>query len=744
MLPTERRWARWGLAVLVTALAVAANHFVQPLLAGRAQLSMLFPALLVVGFYAGLGPALASLAVSAALLPASLGLATPSWHAPRIADVMLIGSFVVAGLLGIFVTQAARNLLIAFQETRERLDMALAAGAMTTWEWEVPSGKVTLARGAEAIFGARWSSIGQAWQLVHEDDRDLAVARVRAALEGAERHYTFVCRLVRPDTRAPRWIETHGHIVRNAEGSALRITGVSMDVTARHDALAASSAAEARFEVATRSSNIIIWECDCDLRYTWVRNPQLGFKQDDFVGRRMGDLLSRSQAESFFEAAERVLKSGRSETVSVNVVVGGASLHYLSSFDAKLDAAGRVIGLIGASIDVTRLKRTEEALKLEIERKDSFVATLGHELRNPMAAIRYAAQTLAKHAPEAARQQAQKVIERQSAHMAHLLEDLLDISRINRNMISLRCERMDLRDAASQAVQAATVDAAAKGLSLDVRLPGDALWIHGDMTRVIQIISNLLDNAIKYTPRGGHVELSLDMEGSRAVVTVQDDGVGLPTESVDAVFELFSRLKREGSTDPGGLGIGLAVVKRLVDMHGGEVRARSDGPGKGASFQARFPVLPAAAHSIAASPERDVVALGRGVSVLVVDDNVDAADMLAGALRLDGYAVSVAYNGAQAAEAVSTLHPNVVLLDLGMPDIDGFEVAGLIRALGLPLGLIAVTGWGQEDDLRQSAAVGFDAHLVKPVSVEEVKRTIETLLATDGQRSVQPTEAAAG
>jgi len=385
MLATERRWARWSLAVAVTAAAVTANHFVQPLLAGRAQLSMLFPALLIVGYFAGLGPALASLAVSAALLPLALGLDTPSWHAPGAADLMLIGSFVFAGLLGIFVTQAARRLLMAYKDTRERLDMALAAGDMTTWEWEVSTGTVTLARGAEAVFGARWSSIDAAWRLVHEDDRDFVAAQVRTALDGGGGHYTFVSRIVRPDNHEVRWMQTHGHIVRTRQGSALRVTGVSMDVTARHQALAESTAAQARFEVATRSSKVVIWECDRELRYTWVRNPQLGFKPEDFVGRRMGEILSRSHAAAFFEAAERVLESGRSETAPVHAVVGGTSRHYLSTFDAMKDRAGRVVGLIGASIDVTQLKQTEEALKQEIERKDSFVATLAHELRNPMA-----------------------------------------------------------------------------------------------------------------------------------------------------------------------------------------------------------------------------------------------------------------------------------------------------------------------------------------------------------------------
>ncbi|HEY8876399.1 MAG TPA: ATP-binding protein [Roseateles sp.] len=742
MLANERRWARWALAALVTALALFANHFVQPLLAGRAQLAMVFPSLLVVGFFAGLGPALASLAVSALVLPLSLGLATPAWHAPQVADVILIGSFVVAGLVGIFVTQAARNLLIAFQETRERLDMALAAGDMTTWEWELPTGKVTLARGAEAVFGARWSNIDEAWRLVHEDDRDLVAAQVRTAIEGASRHYTFVSRIVRPDTQAVRWLQTHGHIVRGPDRSAVRVTGVTMDVTARHEAMAASSAAQARFEVATRSSNIIVWECDRELRYTWVRNPQMGFRPEDFIGRRMGELLSRAQAASFFEAAERVLETGKSETVPVLVVRDAVHRHYLSSFDAKRDAAGRVVGLIGASVDVTQLKQAEESLKQEIEQKDSFVAMLAHELRNPMAPIRYAAQALAKEAPDAMRREAQKVIERQSAHMARLLEDLLDISRINRNLISLRCERMDLRDAVYQAVHAATVDAAAKGLKLQVRVPAEGIWINGDMTRIIQIISNLLDNAVKYTPSGGHVSLSSEADGPQAVVIVEDDGVGLPSESLSTAFQMFSRVKRQGSTDPGGLGIGLAVVKRLVELHSGEVRVRSDGPGKGAAFQARFPLLPAAVQPEGASSDKEVVVLGRGVSVLVVDDNVDAADMLAAALRLDGYAVSIAYNGAQAIEAVNALRPNVVLLDLGMPDIDGLEVASLIRALSLPLALIAVTGWGQENDRRQSAAVGFDAHLVKPVAVDEVKRAIDRLAASGGSADSPATGAA--
>lgn len=732
----DRTWFRWGFAAVLTLLSAWVNFALQPWLANRAPMLGFFPALIAIGFLAGLWPAVASLLTSALIMATwsmePIGVPWPIAHAE---DAALLVTFLVSGLLAIAATSAARGWLEAYRRTRRRLDMALSVGRMTTWEWDVASGRVTLAPGAEAVFGTRWEHIDGAWPLTHPEDRERVTAQVQAALQGAAAQYSFLSRCVRPDTGEARWIETHGHVVRNTKGEPARVTGVTIDVDDRQRALDASRAAEERFEVALRGSGIIVWECDAQMRYTWVRNPQLGFKPSDFIGRHMGDLVPQQQAAAYHEAAGRVFATGRAETVPVRVEFAGHVRHYLSTIDAKKDAHGEVCGLIGVSLEITEIKSAQEALQREVQRKDNFLATLAHELRNPMAPIRYAVAMLGDEAPPATRAQARQVLERQAAHMARLLDDLLDMSRITRNAIELQRARVDLRAIVEQAVETVQATIAERHHRLTMALPETPVWAHGDATRLQQVLGNLLDNAAKYTAPGGDITLTLQHDGEEAVLSVRDSGEGLSPETLASVFELFSRVPQRNRHDPGGLGIGLAVVKQLVELHGGRVHADSGGLGLGATFSVRLPLAEqAAGEGPVAAPSPAVVPLGRGCALLVVDDNTDAADMLATVLRLDGYAVSVAYDGESALQAHAALRAAAVLLDIGLPDISGHEVARRLRdAPGPHPKLIAISGWGQARDLQTSQDAGFDAHLVKPVDPAQVRETLQSLLGPAGE-----------
>jgi CheY-like chemotaxis protein len=316
------------------------------------------------------------------------------------------------------------------------------------------------------------------------------------------------------------------------------------------------------------------------------------------------------------------------------------------------------------------------------------------------------------------------VIDRQVQHMGALLEDLLDVSRLTRDMIRLHRERVELGTVIVQAVEATRPLVEGRRHELTLDLPPDPIEVDGDVNRLIQIFGNLLSNAAKYTDPGGHIRVTAERRHDRAVVRVEDTGIGIRAENVDRIFELFSQVA-PGAEGSEGLGIGLALVKALVDRHGGSVTARSDGIGQGSEFTVRLPVAPPSRIEplegmTTARRPRDGTHHHR--RVLVVDDNVDAAESLAVILRIDGHEVRTTHDGMRAIEMADEFRPHVVLLDLGMPKLNGYEVARRVRgeAWGRDVFLVACTGWGQPEDRRRSKAAGFDHHIVKPVSPEAV------------------------
>jgi PAS domain S-box-containing protein len=389
------------------------------------------------------------------------------------------------------------------------------------------------------------------------------------------------------------------------------------------------------------------------------------------------------------------------------------------------DGPGRVLGTIA---DVTDRKHAEEELRESDRRKTEFLATLAHELRNPLAPISNGLHLLRLASDDRAREKARGMMERQLRHLVHLVDDLLDIARISSNKVELRRERLDLSGVLAGAVETSAPLISAAGHALDVRLPDRRLIVFGDATRLAQIVSNLLNNAAKYTPHGGRIELSAREEGGEAVVCVTDSGMGIPAEELPKVFEMFTQVGRNVHRAQGGLGIGLALVKRLVELHGGSVEAHSAGAGKGSTFAVR---LPLAEPAVPAGDEHAPGEL-RGETpepfrVLVVDDNVDAAESLAALLEIEGHEVRIAHDGETATRVAMEFRPRVVFLDIGMPGKDGYEVAREMRQL-VPTRntiLVALTGWGAQEDRARSREAGFDHHLTKPASLASV----EALLA---------------
>jgi signal transduction histidine kinase/CheY-like chemotaxis protein len=369
--------------------------------------------------------------------------------------------------------------------------------------------------------------------------------------------------------------------------------------------------------------------------------------------------------------------------------------------------------------------RTEEALRLTDQRKDEFLATLGHELRNPLAPLQTGMHLLRLGKLDRSRTKSVlDVMGRQVTHLVRLVDDLLEVSRVTRGLIDVRFAALNLVSVVRAAIESCLPMIHAAGHQIDVSLPATAIPVSGDAVRLTQVFTNLLTNAAKYSDSGGRIFVRAAIEDDRAVVSVRDTGIGIPPAYLGAVFDMFMQVERSSRRAQGGLGIGLTLVRTLVEMHHGRVEAHSDGPGTGSQFVVTLPLQAAAygAESVASStlqafPSR---------RILVVDDNRDAADTLGTLLEALGSAVQVVNSGDAALSSLDSFQPDTVLLDIGMPGMDGYEVARRIRALPDHAGvlLVALTGWGQYEDQRRARAAGFDHHMVKPPDIDRLRQLL--------------------
>jgi PAS domain S-box-containing protein len=466
----------------------------------------------------------------------------------------------------------------------------------------------------------------------------------------------------------------------------------------------------------------------------WGRAPKLNDPVDRFCGSFKlfaADGTPITHADCWMALA---LQTGE-EYLAQEILVerpDGSRLTVLAHAAPLHDDAGNLLGAVNILVDITEQKRAQEALREMDRRKDEFLATLAHELRNPLAAIRNALHILRKTGGGGeAGGRVRDVLERQVGNLVRLVDDLLDVSRVTRGKIELRRERVELAAVVRSALETSRPLLDEAGHELTVSLPPEPVYLWADPLRLAQVFLNLLNNAAKYTEPGGRIRLGAELAGNEVLVRVRDTGVGIPAEMLPRVFDLFVQGDRATRYSGGGLGIGLSLVRSLVQLHGGTVRAHSAGPGQGSEFVVRLPL--AAGHN-GSSP---AVAAGTGGGkpcaargpILVIDDNRDAADCLGLLLHELGHEVRVAHDGLSALAAAGTCRPAVVFLDLGMPGMDGYEVARTLRARpGLEgVVLIALTGWGQEEARRRSRAAGFDHHLLKPVDVTALQALLASL-----------------
>jgi PAS domain S-box-containing protein len=450
--------------------------------------------------------------------------------------------------------------------------------------------------------------------------------------------------------------------------------------------------------------------------------------QHDIIGRSLREVLPEIVEQGFVELLDDVYRTGRPHNGYATPLLLSRGPHaaaeqlYLDFvYQPICDASGSITGVFVNGHDVTERVRATEELRDDDRRKNEFLAMLGHELRNPLSAIQNAGELLMRGGDATATGRAiGGLLTRQVNQLSKLVDDLLDVSRIQQGRIELEHEPFDVASAVLLALETVQPHFDAKHHELISVSPGSPLFVVGDRTRIVQAIANILTNAAKYTPPGGTVQARLREHNGMAVVEITDNGVGIGSELLPRVFDLFVQGQRSADRSEGGLGIGLSLVRRLVEMHGGNVSAASAGPGRGSTFTISLPTVPSARP--AAAEPRPSPTPPKARRILVVDDNVDAANSLAELLRLTGHDTATAYGALAAIELAPAF--DAVLLDIGLPEMDGYEVARRIRGSHAALTLVALTGYGQAADVQRALAAGFDAHLTKPVALETLQRVL--------------------
>lgn len=629
---------------------------------------------------------------------------------------------------------------VALAQAKSRLEASMAAAEVGSFVWDLASNRLHADRNLAALFGMDLSEVEDcgAFELrkrVHPADAGaLRAAETMCRRSGTMPPVEF--RVLRPDG-SERWLAMRGKVHRG-DGSATLFSALLIDITDRKLAERALADSERLYRAIGESIDYGVWVCDGSGRNVYASDSFLrliGQSQAQCSDFGWADKLHPDDRDATVEQWRACVHSGRLWYREHRVLGTDGHYHPVLAQGVPIRREdGTVTGWAGINLDIRRLKETEEALRETDRRKDDFLATLAHELRNPLAPITHAVEVLKRDdLDDGKRHWAQEVIGRQIKRMALLLDDLLDVSRITRGKLALRREVVPLESLVEQALETARPLLEAKQHEFRTSLPAAKILLHVDPLRISQALSNLLTNAAKYTDVGGRILLEAAVDAHGVRFRVSDDGIGIQREALPRLFEMFSQLESPIDRSEGGLGIGLALVRGLVELHGGRVTATSAGPGRGTEILVRLPTAvvaeaPRGGETMDDAP-RSVDA--QRYRVLIADDNLDAANALALVFSQSGYPTHLAYSGKEALEVGCRVRPSVVLLDIGMPGMNGYEVAKRLRqeVWGEGVLLIAITGWGQDEDRQRARAAGFDQHMTKPVDFSAIERLIAQFFA---------------
>ncbi len=619
----------------------------------------------------------------------------------------------------------------ALQSNQRRLKLALEAGHICTWQWDLAEGSFTAGQGLKAFFELPPGQVIHSFEglvgLLHPQDRPGFRDVVQTALDHEPR-IEIDCRRVRPDGSVG-YLLTRADIDRDEQRRPVRMVGVCIDVTERHEMRSALQESQQLLQAILDNSSAAIFAKDRQGRYLFMNHYLMQLHDLDprqILGKTDEGLFPPAFAATYCVNDAEVLVTEAVLQSEATVRHNDGEHAYVTVKFPLRDAQGQVYGIGGIATDITLIKRAETEVREALTRRDHFLAMLSHELRNPLGAILNAIYVLQEAASDdLARQDAVAAVERQATQMARLLDDLLDVSRIAQNKVALREEPVALQGVIREALSVAQPLFSAGRLQLEVTLPEEPCCVYGDAVRLQQILINLLTNAVKYTPDEGTIRVALEHAEGEAVLRVADTGIGIAPSMLDRIFDMFVQAHDTFDRRNGGLGVGLTLVQKIVTLHGGSVRAYSAGAHQGSEFVVRLPLTAQAPTSATIVPCE--LNAGEPLRVVVVEDNADSRQMLETYLRLEGFDVRSAEDGQQGVKLIREFMPVLAFVDLGLPILDGYQLATAVRQQQTDpqVYLVALTGYGRSEDRQAVIAAGFDAHLVKPPRREELAEVLE-------------------
>jgi PAS domain S-box-containing protein len=638
----------------------------------------------------------------------------------------LNGKIVGLGTVSTNITERKRA-EEALRESQRDLNRAQAVAHIGSWRMNVCNNILEWSDENFRIFGILKGTpltYQSFLDVVHPSDRHFVDAAWKEALTGMP--YDIEHRIL--IGQQVKWLRELAELEFDEHGSLLGAFGTTEDITDIKTSQEALQHERAFLRQVIDATPSVIFVKDRDGRFL-LGNEALARTYDTSPERLIGLTCEHFNANAdevalFCQDDLDVINTGKPKIIPEEKVThADGSIHWYNTVKIPLiDGDNSCNKLLGVSTDITERKQAKEALRLADRRKDEFLAMLAHELRNPLAPIRNAVQLMKmQEATDPKLAWSLNVIDRQVTHMAQLLDDLLDVARIKHGKITLKSERFELTDIVNNSIETSRPLIESRGQELIISQTTTPQWIEGDRVRLEQVLSNLLNNAAKYTSEGGKITLSVLREGSDVVIEVRDTGIGIAPDILPHVFDLFTQADRSLAHSQGGLGLGLTLVRQLVEIHGGTVTAASAGIGQGSSFRVRLPALSMESSATESTLTKSGLPMPK-FRILVVDDYVDAAESLKMLLQAEGHEVVTADCGMMAIEQAQVFHPQVVLLDIGLPDLDGYEVAKQLRMLPETRDaiLIALTGYGQPEDRERSKSAGFNYHLLKPLDFNKL------------------------